>query len=291
MSLNPPLSRFRYFTEREAFLQWVNGGGEAMAQRQHEIDAFPNMEIERFCYAHGGWSALSGEGVDPNDGGSWRERGACASCGAITRIRFAAEWISRAAMNAPKPTVYLTEQLTPLYKALRGRFPDFIGSEFVPSASERFVATQKLRWYTGNVEESVRHEDGTALTFANESIDVIGSFDVLEHIPNYLAALSEFHRVLRTGGQVLISVPFLPASASTLVRARIKSDGSIEHLETPEYHGNPTAASDGILCFYHFGWDLLDALRRCGFRSVALLEGWGMEAGLFGGQTGIVATK
>ena len=33
--------------------------------------------------------------------------------------------------------------------------------------------------------DGVRHEDATALTFADNSLDVIATFEVLEHVPDY----------------------------------------------------------------------------------------------------------
>jgi len=45
------------------------------------------------------------------------------------------------------------------------------------------------------------------LPFADQSFDLIVCSEVLEHIPNYEAALKEVARVLKPGGQLVISVP------------------------------------------------------------------------------------
>ncbi len=95
---------------------------------------------------------------------------------------------------------------------------------------------------------------------------------------------------MRNGGQLILTAPFLNASPTTLIRARIE-DGDVVHIEAPEYHGNPTIPREGVLCFYHFGWDLLDALRSAGFRSAAMLDVWSKETALFGDQNAIVATR
>ena len=47
-------------------------------------------------------------------------------------------------------------------------------------------------------------------------------------------------------------------------------DGRIEHLQPPEYHGDPLGG--GVLCFHHFGWDLLEALREAGFTDAEALR-------------------
>lgn len=46
------------------------------------------------------------------------------------------------------------------------------------------------------------------LPFADESFDIMTSFDTLEHLPDVGRALTEFRRVLRSGGTTLIRVPY-----------------------------------------------------------------------------------
>jgi SAM-dependent methyltransferase len=52
--------------------------------------------------------------------------------------------------------------------------------------------------------------DATRLPVADDSIDLVVSFDVLEHIPDHGAAVSEVRRVLRPDGTFLIAVPADP---------------------------------------------------------------------------------
>ena len=49
--------------------------------------------------------------------------------------------------------------------------------------------------------------DGTQLPFADASFDRIVASEVMEHVPDDNAALSEFIRVLRPGGTIAITVP------------------------------------------------------------------------------------
>ena len=49
--------------------------------------------------------------------------------------------------------------------------------------------------------------DGTCLPFADASFDRIIASEVMEHVPDDAAALAEFHRVLRPGGTIAITVP------------------------------------------------------------------------------------
>jgi SAM-dependent methyltransferase len=121
---------------------------------------------------------------------------------------------------------------------------------------------------------SVPHEDVTRLSMDDNSIRHVVSFDVLEHVPSYQRALKEFHRVLGPGGTLLLSAPFDLESTSTLRRASVHSDRSIEHHESPEYHGDPVNSDAGVLCFCRLGWDLLDEMRSAGFREVCVRLYW-----------------
>lgn len=286
------LTRFRYFTRRDEYLQWLSSPECQLPRRAHEsavVEAAFAAPVAMHCHAHGGVGHL----IVPTRQGdfyNWRESGSCSVCGNVSRVRLAAEWIGRAAQNYREPRLYITEQLTPLYKTLRQAFPFLVGSEYVPDALARIISSAKLAMYTADVTARIRHEDVCQLNFADASLDLIGSFDVVEHVPDYKQAIAEFFRVLDIGGQLLLTAPFLAASATTLVRARFV-DGALVHLEPPEYHGNPTIPDDGVLCHYHFGWDLLDVLRTVGFRSVALLDAWGHDTAVFGDQCAIVATK
>ena len=49
--------------------------------------------------------------------------------------------------------------------------------------------------------------DGQAIPLADSSVDLLSALDVLEHLDDDLAALDEFHRVLRPDGLLLVSVP------------------------------------------------------------------------------------
>ena len=52
--------------------------------------------------------------------------------------------------------------------------------------------------------------DALALPFPDASLDLVVSFDVLEHIEDDDRAVQEFHRVLREGATALIAVPADP---------------------------------------------------------------------------------
>ena len=57
---------------------------------------------------------------------------------------------------------------------------------------------------------SVLRADATALPVADDSLDLVVAFDVLEHILDDDAAVSEVARALRPGGRFLVAVPADP---------------------------------------------------------------------------------
>ncbi len=137
------------------------------------------------------------------------------------------------------------------------------------------------RVWRGSDGRPVRHEDVTALTFADGSLASVLTFDVIEHVPDYRKSLVEFARVLQPGGLLLLTAPFLLQSRETVVRARRTADGDVEHLLPPVYHGDPLS-SEGVLCYQDFGWDLIDDLRAAGFRHVEVITCWAPEFGYLG---------
>lgn len=99
--------------------------------------------------------------------------------------------------------------------------------------------------------DGARMEDITNLTFHGQSLDLIVSSDVLEHVPDAQVAFRETFRVLRPGGAHVFTVPFEPKT----VRRAVIENGQLRHLTEPEYHSDPLDPK-GILAFWHFGPDL-----------------------------------
>jgi SAM-dependent methyltransferase len=163
--------------------------------------------------------------------------------------------------------IYLSEQVTALYKWVRRRHPHAVGSEYLRDGTPRGQMNP----------QGIRHEDLTALSFADEAFDVILSLEVMEHIPDFRPAFAECARILAPGGTMVLGVPF-HRGPNHLFRALVRDDGTIEHLHPPEYHGDPLD-SRGCLCFHHFGWDILDFLRQAGFRHAAAYAIWSRELG------------
>jgi SAM-dependent methyltransferase len=197
----------------------------------------------------------------------------CQACGLNNRLRLNAMALRSIVQNfGTEPKIYATEQLTPFADYLRREHPSAEFSEFIsPNARPGSVN-----------EHGIRHEDVTALSYPDASFDVLICLEVLEHVPNYQAAIAEFSRVLRPGGYLLLSVPTALGSDENIVRARVTPDGAIVHICTPEYHGDPLNPENGILCFYHFGWKLLSEIKIAGFRDAFNDMYWSLLLGNIG---------
>lgn len=211
------------------------------------------------------------QGREPN----LREELVCEGCGLNARVRAGLQ-IMGETVGSGDARVYMTEQASTGFVWLQRHYRHAFGSEYAQDDATRRVLQQYLHDLGGSGD--IRFEDVTRLGFADGSLDVIVSFDVLEHVPDYRQALREFARTLRRGGALVLTAPFISQSQQTVVRARVTADGEIEHLLPAEYHGDPLGEG-GILCYYHFGWDLLDDLREAGFAQAEMTLGWAPAMG------------
>ena len=153
--------------------------------------------------------------------------------------------------------VYASESLTPLADALRNRFPNFIGSEYLPADSDQPKVPH------------ARYEDVQALSFEDGSLDCYVSCEILEHVPSIPAALREAARALRRGGLFLATFPFLQLQQELVVKA-VLENGSIRHLAAPEYHANSVDQRSSLV-FSIPAWDIVDMANAAGFAAVDMV--------------------
>jgi len=151
------------------------------------------------------------------------------------------------------------EALSRAARVLRGLFPYFLGTEYLPTAEEQ------TRYFP------VPHMDLQATGLPDASFDVFFSGDVMEHVPDPEAAWAEIRRVVKPGGLIVSSFPFDPNRGTPVTRARLDATGKVEHLTAPEYHGNPVDPAAGSLVFTLPGWDLLSRFRASGCADAAMV--------------------
>lgn len=103
--------------------------------------------------------------------------------------------------------------------------------------------------------EDTRKIDATAIPFTDSTFDLLIANHILEHIPDYGKALSEFYRVLKPGGIAILQTPY-----SKRLNNNFEDDG---------------IDSDELRLFFHgqedhvrtFGEDqLLKSIESAGFR-------------------------
>jgi len=199
-------------------------------------------------------------------GENLRETGRCSRCGATNRNRQVAyvacralrEWSGRpvrslrAAQALPGLAVYNTEAQGAIHDQLRAapgyRCSEYLGPDHAP----------------GEIVGDTAHEDLMQLSFADDSLDLVVSSDVFEHVPDPYRAHAEVHRVLRPGGHHVFTVPFHLNGYVDDVRARVGAHGELELLADAIYHDDPVRP-DGVLVFTIFGLEMLVRLAELGF--------------------------
>ncbi len=252
----------------------------SLEQWQAASDRSKEAPVQRAATALQGRCQVCGGsvrfGTDAPGNPSTREGLNCSACHCNARQRAAAALLLDAIRDTAAARVYSTEQASPLHVALRRQLPGLRGSEFVATMPRRLRLSQWL-WRQG-VFEWVHRQDVTALSFGDACFDGVITLDVLEHVPDFAAALREFSRILRPGGTLVLTVPFYAGRMQSQLLAAIRADGSIQHLQPAEYHGDPLGS--GVLCFHHFAWDLLDAMRAAGFSTAEAVRMQDRENGL-----------
>lgn len=269
----PRILRLRDRREYEAAVAQT---GDALAYENLLQDAYAEIDswfLPAVCQACGSAVGLLADRQHSWDGRvNFRERLSCPVCRLNTRQRFMAHLVREVVAAGDHPLrVYLYEQVTPFFTWATASLPaEVIGSEYLG-----------YELAGGTVVDGIRHEDALALSFADASLDLIVSQDVLEHVPGIAEAIAEAARALRPGGRFLFTVPFHPSADTTVQRATM-TGGEVVTLMEPQFHGNPVSA-EGSIVFYDHGWDLLERLRANGFTDVCLLAVWSALHGYLNG--------
>lgn len=163
------------------------------------------------------------------EGGKHCEASRCPVCGSIGRDRFLLHCLG--ARVAYRPGLRLLEtspRMGDTYREAMGRWFDYLSSDYDERAHKGAIRV-----------------DLQAIDLPDDSLDVVVTPHVLEHVPDTDKALDELRRVLAPGGWLLLQVPLLQPVTAPPVE--------------PEFHGDNTPV------FWRFGFDLSDRLRGHGF--------------------------
>ena len=92
---------------------------------------------------------------------------------------------------------------------------------------------------------------------------------MFEHVPDDTRGFENIYRVLKDNGKLVFTVP-IDVNANTIQRAILHDNGEIEHLEPPEYHGDPISRTGKILAYRNYGADIVEKLKLIGFRQASI---------------------
>ena len=190
------------------------------------------------------------------EGENWRETLSVDGCS--SRVRAMLDWLVTEEQVYPWSKMLMLEAVTPFALKIRGKYPYAIGTEYLPEEADR----QRMF--------PIQHCDIENPAFPDASVDFFFSNDVLEHIPDLDAGLRGIRRVLKPGGVMLSTAPFMYASQESLQKAVLEG-GVLRHLSEPEYHGNPVDPEAGSLVFTIPGWDVLERCRAAGFAKAEMV--------------------
>lgn len=202
---------------------------------------------------------------------NYRERMVCRFCGLNNRQRFMVSFLKRLISCDKVKDVYLYEQVTGFYRYIRENLSvNVVGSEYLGFGQK-----------PGTIIKGIRHEDALNLSLEDNSLDMIVSNDVYEHVPDIEKSFGEAYRVLKVGGNLVFTIPFSIDKYRTERRAELAENGKVVNLLPEIYHGNPMDRK-GSLVFYDFGWDILDLCKKAGFRDAYALGYYSVSRGYMG---------
>jgi SAM-dependent methyltransferase len=205
---------------------------------------------------------------------NWRERLICPITQLNNRLRASVHFMDFELGVKDYSKIYIAEQLTPLYSYLQKKYRNVTGSEFLGASVKGGYVNEK----------GIRHEDATNFSFENGEFDYYLTFECFEHIPDFMKTFQESYRILKDDGMMFWTVPFANLSHENIIRAKVLSDGSIEHILPAEYHGDPVHPDKGVLCYQYFGWEMFDQLKTIGFKDAYAITYWCDALGYYGGE-------
>ena len=170
--------------------------------------------------------------------GPWyRDTLTCPSCRSVVRERALAMVLNDLRPDWRQLAVH---EAAPLERAispkLRSEAPRYVATQYYPQAP------------FGSMVNGVRNENLEAQTFGDGSFDIVITLDVMEHVLHPDRVYAEIFRTLKDGGVYIHTFPIRrDLMESHRRRVELLADGSLRHLEEPEYHGNPVDLTGSLV--------------------------------------------
>ncbi len=184
----------------------------------------------------------------------------CEACGLDNRTRAAVDLFVNYIKPGRGSRVYVVGADTSLIAWFERRYPQVVGRE-----------QQGERHDEGLFARNTGDQELLELSFEDNSLDAILSFQDLEHVPDLEAALKEVFRCLKPGGACLISLPLGFANENSQTRDRVMVGASIKSGVPQGDDENLTTSNLGSVGCCHFGWDVLDEMRKFGASRAVLV--------------------
>lgn len=190
-----------------------------------------------------------------------RDHYRCSKCNSIPRFRALIDTIKRFYPNWKDLVIHESSPNTGA------------SSTFLKNGCKNYSASQYFDDVPrGDYKDGYRSEDLTALTFSDNSFDLLITQDVFEHVMEPGKAFKEIVRVLKPGGAHIFSMPWYPQLGKTRQRAKVEN-GKIIYLEEPVYHGNPVNREKGSLVTFDWGQDFIDFIyKSSGMHTIVYLQ-------------------
>lgn len=163
-----------------------------------------------------------------------------------------------------------TDSFSPINRILRG-MPGYQHSQYQP---------EKLNGML--LPDGSTNVDLTSMPIKADSLDIVLTSEVMEHVEDDERAHSEIHRCLRVGGTYVFTVPYDPCLSATRRLTQRSGVGTPSFILRHQAHGDPLSKS-GILAHRIYGQKFLDELRVIGF-SVTFHQIDDFSTGIYGGD-------
>lgn len=193
-----------------------------------------------------------------------RETFLCTKCILTNRHRTLLIPIINYLDNSTSKTIWLAEHNTSFALFLENRYQN--QHQIITSSYDSAINS--------------RHENIESLNFADESLDMVITADVIEHVNDPGAAWRECFRVLKPGGRNIFTIPLsksLSEEPISVTRCKQLPNGTIEHyLLPPIYHNGE------YLSYTDFGFDILDINKQIGYQETLVEYYWNQDSFLCG---------
>jgi len=252
--------------QRDEWVEQTAGGFPLDASQIHpkllQPDAAEPDESEEPVDSFDGICAVCGEqGTFVKDSHAVTESYPCTHCRALLRYQSQARvLVDRLSKHGSTTFAGLCRE--PEFRELQIWEPGQLGPfrTYLADLPGYMVSSYWPGVASGEVRDGIQCQDLMALSFQSESIDLVITSDIFEHVRKPFVGFAEVHRVLSPGGLHVFSVPGLwPMRSFTTPRVDVSGDTDVL-LTEPEYHR-------GMLVYTDFGRDLPDHLAGLGFET------------------------